>query len=47
MNKITSTLVAASLVAAALLAGCGDRSDTVTQAAKKEAAAGVPVPGIA
>ena len=47
MNRITSTLVAASLVATALLAGCGDRSDTVTQTAKKEATAGVPAPGIA
>jgi hypothetical protein len=34
-------------MAAALLAGCNKPADPVTQAAKKDAAAGVPAPGIA
>lgn len=34
-------------VALALLAGCGDKNDAITQAAKKDVASGVPAPGIA
>ena len=34
-------------ITAALLAGCGKKEDTIAQAEKKEAAAGVPAPGIA
>ena len=35
------------IVAVTLLAGCGKQDDAITQAAKKDAAAGVPAPGIA
>ncbi|MCE2970657.1 MAG: hypothetical protein LW847_10660 [Burkholderiales bacterium] len=34
------------VAAIALLAGCGKKEDPVTQAAKKDAAAGVPAPSI-
>ena len=34
-------------ITAALLAGCGKKEDTIAQTEKKEAAAGVPAPGIA
>jgi hypothetical protein len=40
-------LVGLGIVAAALLAGCGKKEDPVAQAAKQEAAKGVPAPGIA
>ena len=33
-------------LSAVLLAGCGKQDDVVTQAAKKDAAAGIPAPGI-
>jgi hypothetical protein len=39
-------VVVAATIAAALLAGCGKPADPVTQAAKKDAAVGVPAPGI-
>jgi hypothetical protein len=35
------------LAAALAIAGCGKQNDAVTRAAKKDAAAGVPAPGIA
>jgi hypothetical protein len=38
--------LAVGLAAAALLAGCGKKDDVVTQAGKKDLAAGVPAPGI-
>ena len=39
--------VLACAIALLLAAGCGNKDDTVTKAAKKDAAAGVPAPGIA
>jgi hypothetical protein len=39
-------LFACGLVAVLLLAGCGKKDDTITQAAKKDVATGVPAPGI-
>jgi hypothetical protein len=39
-------LFACGLVAVLLLAGCGKKDDTITQAAKKDEATGVPAPGI-
>ena len=39
-------ILAVGLAAATLLAGCGRKDDAVTQAAKKDVAAGVPAPGI-
>jgi hypothetical protein len=49
MNTLKPKLAAAVLAmsAAALLGACNKPDDAVTQAAKKEAAAGVPAPGIA
>ncbi|QLQ26045.1 MAG: DUF1254 domain-containing protein [Dechloromonas sp.] len=49
MNTLKPKLAAAVLAmsAAALLGACGKPADPVTQAARKEAAAGVPAPGIA
>ena len=49
MITLKPRLAAAVLAmsAAALLGACGKPGDTVTQAAKKETAAGVPAPGIA
>ena len=44
MNR---TLIGTTIIALALLADCGDKNDTITQAAKKDAATGVPAPGIA
>jgi hypothetical protein len=35
------------ILAVTLLAGCGKQDDAITQAEKKDAAAGVPAPGIA
>jgi len=40
-------VIFAIALSAVLLAGCGKQDDVVTQAAKKDAAAGVPAPGIA
>ena len=42
-----SRAVALGLVAAMLLVGCGKKDDTISQAAKKDVATGVPAPGIA
>jgi hypothetical protein len=42
---VAGDLCAAFVVGA--LAGCGKKDDAITQAAKKDAAAGVPAPGIA
>jgi hypothetical protein len=50
MNKQRRTLVSGlscGAIALVALAGCGKPADPVTQAAKKDAAAGVPAPGIA
>ena len=38
--------VAAILLLGALLTGCGNKDDAVSQAEKHDAAAGVPAPGI-
>jgi hypothetical protein len=38
---------AGATIVALLLAGCGKPADTITQAARKDVAAGVPAPGIA
>ncbi len=46
MRTMTRTL-ALALAAATLIAGCGKKEDPVAQAAKQDAAAGVPAPGIA
>jgi hypothetical protein len=45
--RIALRVVALSVVAAALLAGCGKKDDAVTQAAKTDVAAGVPAPTVA
>jgi hypothetical protein len=45
--KLRLAATAAVISAAVLLGACGKPDDTVTQAAKKEAAAGVPAPSIA
>jgi len=45
--RIQSTAAIIALFAATLLVACGKQNDPVSQAAKKEAAAGVPAPGIA
>jgi hypothetical protein len=50
MSKQRRALVSSLLcgaIALVALAGCGKSADPVTQAAKKDAAAGVPAPGIA
>ena len=50
MTTRTSLLLRTTLLvalAAVLSAGCGKKDDPVTQAAKKDVAAGVPAPGIA
>ena len=47
MNKRKTPLVAGALIACAILSGCDKPADPVTQAAKQEAAVGVPAPGIA
>jgi len=39
-------IIALSFVAVGVLSGCGKKDDTISQAAKKDAAAGVPAPGI-
>ena len=39
-------VIFAIALSAVLLAGCGKQDDVVTQAAKKDAAAGIPAPGI-
>ena len=46
MRTMTRT-IALALIAATLLAGCGKKEDPVAQAAKQDAAEGVPAPGIA
>jgi hypothetical protein len=40
-------LLAGALIVTAILSGCGAKDDPVAQAAKKEAATGIPAPGIA
>ena len=45
--RTAMTILGLGIVTAALLAGCGKKEDPVAQAAKKDAAAGVPAPGIA
>lgn len=50
MTRKRRALVSSALCAAialVVLAGCGKKDDAVSQAAKKDAAAGVPAPGIA
>ncbi len=47
MKKQVSAAIACVVIAVSLLAGCGKKDDAVSQAAKKDAAAGVSVPGIA
>ena len=47
MNKRRIPLIAGALIAGAILSGCDKPADPVAQAAKQEAAAGVPAPGIA
>ncbi len=47
MHKDVKTMLAGGLIAVALLGGCGKKEDPVSQAAKKDVAAGVPAPGIA
>jgi len=39
-------IIALSFVAVGVLSGCGKKDDTISQAARKDAAAGVPAPGI-
>ncbi len=46
MRTITRTL-ALALVAATLVVGCGKKEDPVAQATKRDAATGVPAPGLA
>jgi hypothetical protein len=46
MRTITRT-IALALVATSLIAGCGKKDEPVAQAAKQDAAKGVPAPGIA
>ena len=46
-RALVTRLLGGALAAAALLAGCSKPADTITQAEKKDAAAGVPAPGIA
>src|SRR5678815_1621987 len=47
MKRLILTLFGAAAIALAILAGCGDKNDTITHAVKKDAATGVPAPGIA
>ena len=47
MKRNSIAAVACALAFGALLAGCGNKDDAVTQAAKKDVAAAVPAPGIA
>jgi len=46
MRTLTRTL-ALAFIAVTLMAGCGKREDPVAQAAKQDAATGVPAPGLA
>ena len=45
MQASIRTLLASGLLAAASLTGCGTSGDAVTQAAKQDAAKGIPAPG--
>jgi hypothetical protein len=46
-GKRAALAIVVGLVAALTIAGCGKQNSAVTQAARKDAAAGVPAPGIA
>jgi hypothetical protein len=47
MRNRTWAVVAVAIAAGLVLGACGKKDDVVTQAAKKDVAAGVPAPGIA
>jgi hypothetical protein len=47
LKRIFFALASASAIAALLLSGCGSKNDAVSQAEKKDAVNGVPVPSLA
>jgi hypothetical protein len=47
MQDKPTRVLACGLAAALVLGGCGKQDDAITKAAKKDAAAGIPAPGIA